>query len=371
VCYYAPGFTDTVNEDTASWWFKETVDIMNAAGMAVSINFSYITDNIDEYINTMAKKLLAGDTDYDLFYVSDETPTLMQSQYFEDLRNYNVLADRFDHMIPGLRELMSVGGKNALVPINTVRVTGLRFRSSVLGTDYDFPENYDDFFRFHDVIVNDLPEEMYYIGNSSPFMLMSEWLYEIYSNFMARTVSDETAESDLLKLFTDMTALDSYEGILSTKEEYAEKKNWKPVAEFVYNNGESYSGHFTAFPKMGEGYKNSVIFIAVGMNPNSPNRELAAAYLAYHMKALDEGSYLNLLFEDTAENYDASRHEESLLQSRYQSFREQIADGIRLTYNDDFRALCWDLSKKIESGEVTPAEAASEAFRYMKMARDE
>ena len=38
-----------------------------------------------EYANTMAKKLLAGDTDFDLFWLSAETPTLFKEGYFTDL----------------------------------------------------------------------------------------------------------------------------------------------------------------------------------------------------------------------------------------------------------------------------------------------
>ena len=370
VCFCHP--TDTTPDpEIAYGLFRDTIETMNASGISVNINFTYLTNNFDEYINTMAKKFLSGDSDYDLFLVTDDTPTLFDSRYFEDLYAYDVLAERYDHMIPGLKELFSVAEKAALIPFNYVPVYAMWFRAPQEGVTYDLPTTFDEFFSFHDEIADELPENMYYYGMGSPWFSHMNWFHQLNANFMTRTISNETAERDLLKLFENMVNLDSYEAIASSKEEYDEltKAKKKAVFEKQNNNGAGTTQYYIAFPKMSEEYKYQANVEGLGLNPNSPNKELAVAFLAYHMNTNNKYKSTKLLFTDKAESF--SRLEDSLAHNSYQSWKAQIADSIRDIYSNDFHMVCFNLSKELEAGLITPGEAAEEAFRYMRMVRDE
>ena len=79
---------------------------------------TYAIEDTDEYQFAMAKKLLAGDTDFDIFYVSTEMADLMKGQYYEDLSQYPLLNGYYDRMVPGVKELCTIDGVPALVPVN-------------------------------------------------------------------------------------------------------------------------------------------------------------------------------------------------------------------------------------------------------------
>lgn len=133
------------------------------------------------------------------------------------------------------------------------------------------------------------------------------------------------------------------------------------------SGGENSRYSEACFPKLGDDYKYSFDFSGIAVNPNSPNKDIAVAFLAYHCNVLvtrlSSNTRILRLFEDKVEEYGANPVS--------QVYRTQLANSIHKTSNNDFIMLCFNLKKGIISGEVTPAEAAEEAYRFMKMARDE
>jgi ABC-type glycerol-3-phosphate transport system substrate-binding protein len=107
---------------------------------------------LEEYAEKVIKKLMAKDTDFDLFYMWDND-NLIKSNYYEDLSKYEQIAHNHDKMLPGIRSLMSYDNKIYGVP------TSITFR----GFDYDptdvidlglqFPENTWTISDFYDFAV--------------------------------------------------------------------------------------------------------------------------------------------------------------------------------------------------------------------------
>jgi len=358
-CSHGKG-TDHDSENFLSF-LTYALDAMNSTGMSVELEVAYNAAP-EEYMNTMAKKFLSGNDDYDLFFVSSEMTNLLDSRYYEDLYQYNVLRDRYDNMLPGLKELCSIDGKTVLIPYVNVITNSMVINNALLGNNYTFDGNYDSFFEFHDMIAENVPEGEVYNTAKSEYNYFGYWFDEIYSNFMARTISDDTARSDILRLFEDIQ-------LRCGNEQISE----------ITNNGNCYAIDITGnaggigrydeavFPKLGDDYKYSFDMSAIAVNPNSANKEIAVAFLAYYCNVLSTNQRTNnrmlRLFDDKIEEYGYD--------SASQVYRIQMANSIHRSTNNDFSVMCHNLKRDVISSEVTPAEAASEAFRYMKMARDE
>ena len=65
--------------------------LMDMSGYPAKPSVTYDSKDADEYAFTMAKKLLAGDTDFDIFMVTTEMTQLLKEGYCENLAEYDIL----------------------------------------------------------------------------------------------------------------------------------------------------------------------------------------------------------------------------------------------------------------------------------------
>ena len=106
------------------------------------------------------------------------------------------------------------------------------------------------------------------------------------------------------------------------------------------------------------------------VNPNSPNKELAAVFLACYMENdIYSGTGLAQLYmlSETAQEFVHGEGSEEI----YALFKEQLASGVRNHEVADFGMYLYEQFKQIQSGALLPSAAAEETFRYLKMIRDE
>ena len=284
-----------------------------------------------EYANTMAKKLLAGDTDFDLFWLSAETPTLFKEGYFTDLGSYPLLKSYYDRMPEGLAELCSVGGVPALYPLHLYR-TDLAVYTGLAGDNFTPPETFEAFRKFTDSIR--VPGRLNLMQVTHIRSAADPWLNQLISNFMEGRGTDEGAQEELTMLLT--WAL----------EQYAESEPGKDsvIRTVTGSAGEGY----TAFPvpKLNEAYGTPYTGEYLAVNPNSPNRDAAALYLAYKMEEALAGGH-------------------QLMDSR------EDCTGIRAYPTSAYAMDVYALMESCAAGEMTPEEAAAQILREMKMIRDE
>jgi len=340
VCCYGFG------EDYMKGMFGSPLEQMNAAGMLVDFEYTFITNSKEEYISTMAKKFLAGDTDFDLFIVESTMSELFEGEYFEDLGSYSVLAEYMDQAIDGVKGLCTIDGKLALIP-RTLTLNMLQDKAN--------PKEEPPVMTYREFMDNaEKPEDgMYWFGGMDEGRAMLPWFKELQSNFTQRTVSDEKVREDLEMLYTDMLTLGKNDAFIIERE-YSEQ----PIRYRVDSVGTS--TYAAPIPSLGVDYKPSVSGIYLGMNPNSKNKDIAAAYMAYYLDMCVTNRFYQT--EEYFETYDGKS---------CPAYREQLKNCIRRTEDSELFWQISDISTELVSGKITPSEAAEKTFRYMKMVRDE
>jgi len=102
-----------------SMWFKGDLAFSLLSDSYPNVQLSYNDyGELDMYYNTLVKKLLAKDKDFDVFIVNHDAQSIFTKHMFEDLSTHPALAATFDQMLPGVKALSSIDGKIIGVPID-------------------------------------------------------------------------------------------------------------------------------------------------------------------------------------------------------------------------------------------------------------
>lgn len=349
---------------------ENVIDKMNATGISVRDEITYITDNMDEYVNTMAKKLMAGDTDFDFFYISSEMLPLFQKEYVADLGKYDSLNKYMDELLPGLKELCTIDGKLALVP-ESFYPEYMMYNKAALEEGDDVPELYEKLWTD----TPKLKDGWYLMTASRESAILMKWFNQLAANYMAKTISEDTAKQDLEMLYTDAAKMIEYESVYIGSD--YRKQSFCLGEEF--GDGDPYSSDepdpnivFIPTIKLGEEYKNAVYGSFIAVNPASPNKELAAAYLVYYMNNMTTNTIPNhkYYFEGKYDPEDKY----TIRQERYDILKEIFSDSIRaISYRGvgDYAVSIRENCANIQDGKLTAEQAAEQTLRYLKMMRDE
>ena len=320
--------------------------VMHMSGYPAKAVVTYESKDEAEYAFTMAKKLLAGDTDFDIFMVTTEMFQLLKEGYYENLAEYDILDEIYASMIPGVKRLCTVGESAALYPLtlNTdmLRVTGVS----------DIPSSFTGLRNYK----GDTLLSAYNLRN-----LTLPWFEQFASNYMARDMDDETAKADLTALYeTALNLIDTcYLG-----DNFTSQKTELKVSRNMGKSGSLPSGT-SVLPMLPvtENYAPAVEGSFYAVNPNSPNKELAAVFLA-GMAYLD--GYSNL-FDNWKEDMTYGEGSEAI----FDLYKSQIASGVRHCHLHDLFDMLTAHFDGLEAGTVTVEEAVTELFRYVKMVKYE
>ena len=328
---------------------------------------TYAIEDTDEYQFAMAKKLLAGDTDFDIFYVSTEMADLMKGQYYEDLSQYPLLNGYYDRMVSGVKELCTIDGIPALIPVH-LYTDSMRVNKSCVTGDATLARTLEDLLDIRKNIP--LKSGSYLFSGTNLYILMRPWFEQLVSNYMADVIPDKQAEKDLKLLF------DLAEELKNDPQVYLNSgaTTTPTLLRNLQNIGldGSLSPDQTAAPmlKITEDYKHTWNGGFYAINPNSPNKEMAAVFLACLMERDRNLGFGNAqIYADAPEKNGSIRGNGSDV--LYEVYLTQLADGVRGYEIPDFGDTLRDLFKKIDNGDVTSAEAAKELFRHLKMVKYE
>lgn len=344
---------------------SSVLENMNATGISVRGEYAYFTNDMDEYVNTMARKLLAGDTDFDFFYVTTEMVPLFKKAFYEDLTKYSGVNKYMDELLPGIKELCTIDGKLAMVPTSII-MRCMSYDPSKIEGEFELPTLYDELWEE----TPELAEGACYMGESSEEWLLDIWFDQLAANYMAKVIDDDTALEDLETLYTDMTNLTYNEAV--DLESGSMNQNAFLSIVVVANSSNVKGRGFYPLIKLGEEYKHAAEGQFLAINPASLNKDLAAAYLIYYLDWWKNSEYgYKYYFEG---GYDPERTY-SITEEKYEVLKEQLADSVRAVssflISDDF---FWHVNEKfddIDDGKLTPAQAAEQTLRYLKMMRDE
>lgn len=256
--------------------YTSVFDLMQTNGYA-SYSEAGLLTNKEEYAHAMAKKLMAGDSDFDLFYVSTEMAQLFDSQYYEDLTRYSRLScDYFDEMVPGLKDICTIDGRLSLVPLSLNAQIMVIDNSLAEGT-VTFPRTVADLLNLADSVT--LTDGSYLMGGNRAATALRKLFEEFAANYILSDLDDETALADLTNLYEMCTLLGENDKMLLSRGYNAQKR----LITFGMNNGMDVTFHGDiqsgSLPKINENYKTPVSGEFWAINPNSKNKELAGAFL--------------------------------------------------------------------------------------------
>ena len=189
------------------------------------------------------------------------------------------------------------------------------------------------------------------------------WFEQYVSNFMESVVEDEQAKTDLTELYRSTAELmaGSHTG---HGKNYA---GYQPVFRIARNQGQAQDvpegRAILPIVPAAPGYRQSVEGQFYAINPNSPNKELAAKFLICRT-AMNSTGNLTGLRDEIASYPEGSELGEAL-------YRQQILGGVLAWNVSDLRERVRQHLDGIVSGTVTPEAAADELFRHLKMIKYE
>jgi len=345
--------------------YTSVFDLMQTNGYASYSEAGLIT-NKEEYAHAMAKKLMAGDSDFDIFYVSTEMAQLFDSQYYEDLTRYSRLSrDYFDEMVPGLKDICTIDGRLSLVPLSLN--AQIMVIDKTLATDtVTFPRTVADLLNLADSVS--LTDGSYLMGGTRAATALRKLFEEFAANYILSDLDDETALADLTNLYEMCTLLGENDKMLLSRGCTAQKR----MITFGMNNGMDVTFHGDiqsgSLPKINENYKTPVSGEFWAINPNSKNKELAGAFLLCFL-----GQNRINTFMGTGVYYVNDELPESTpeVMAIRELFRQQLTEGIRSYEAPDVFAYVDMHFKQIKNNEITAAEAAAELMRYLRMVKFE
>ena len=366
---YRPGSaSDTQYYSKAAnnpYTYTSVFDLMKTNGYE-SYSDAFIYNNKEEYAHAMAKKLMAGDTNFDLFYVSTEMAQLFDSQYYEDLTRYSRLSrDYFDEMVPGLKNICTIDGRLSLVPLSLNAQIMVIDNSLAEGT-VTFPRTVAELLNLADSVT--LTDGSYLMGGTRAATILRKLFEEFAANYILSDIADETALADLTNLYEMCTLLGENEKMLLSRGYNTQKR----MITFGMNNGMDVYFHGDiqsgSLPKINENYKTPVSGEFWAINPNSENKELAGAFLLCFL-----GQNRVNTFMGTGVYYANDELPESTpeVMAIRELFRQQLTEGIRSYEAPDVFAYVDMHFRQIKNGEITSAEAAAELMRYLRMVKFE
>lgn len=336
--------------------YKEVLKIMKADGVSVQIEEILDIDRADEYVNTVAKKLLSGDEDFDLVYVDTGTSGLMDERYYCDLSQFDVLEKPLSALKDSVRELCAVNGVQVFVPLS-LSSTALRIDASALSDVAALPQTFDELVKFRETVSAELADKnIRFLLGTTGASVCDPWFDQIVANYMSGVADDETAKEDLEKVFAfglDVLKANATAGETS-------------LASAVTSSGSrirAAEGTSVIFvPKLRAEYGDVFDAGYVAINPNSAKKELAALLLAYCMEydrtngAAGVSCFYSSETDATGENA---------------LFDAQLENGVRNYEIADLYVLTNEKFTELQNGKSSVEEAAEAIFRYIKMARDE
>ena len=258
------------------------------------------------YYQTLVKKLLAGDDDFDLFFIGGEyyeycleyLNGMIDNRYLKPLDNLG-LAPLYDDMLPGVKELCSANGQIVLVPMK-MDFTGHWTNYNMLralGLDiHDTPQTIDEliaFFPQYEQAAKDYGAGLYYDRSGALRTLSMQYAVAFHE-------SDPKADEmwDTLIRFAD--SLDRYERVRQPDEGYlaAARTLFKMSDRNMVVGNKAYDDYTLEHTgiQQNDAYcstkaplltadstrpLSSAMF--VGVNPNSKNFELVAEFLDIYL----------------------------------------------------------------------------------------
>lgn len=343
ICYISS------NSGEAKLTYDEVLKNLDTLGFTTELNDGFISDSKDEYINTMAKKLLAKDSDFDLFYVDNDMLQLLKKDYYFDFSVYPLLNEKYDRMYGGVKEISSIDGKLCLIPL-AISFQAIEEDVALSNYSAEMPETLGEFIEYSENVCRDFTSDKVKLFNASfPHNAVMPLYNQYASNFMnGNSSADREALKELVMQTEKLLELNSsyengakayfsYSTVFSSEDEMADEET-----------------KINKIPKISADFKidSNVSFIAI--NPNSDNVELAAAFAANVIDCYTSMGVVELYRNDGNSLYS-----------------EMLSDCVRGYRSTDYTVLIAEQVELLIGGNVSTDEITDTIYNFLKITRDE
>lgn len=332
--------------------FSSALKKLESNGICVEIEDAYFSPVSNEYRNTLAKKLLAGDTDFDIFFINSSMYSLLNEDFYEDLSSHKMLNELFGNFIPGVEDICTIGETLALVP-TWITVPFIEYSSTTQNELIQMPNSFEEFPQFISALDNTINgTESYTLSGNYLHSLTRPWFENLLSNYLSRYIDDETAYTDLSTLLSYCKLLQDISSVYIGTEP---KQTITPLLR-IRSSTTDIETTANIYPlPIFSNYKQCASGQFFAINPNSPNKEIAAILLTFYMDFLKTHvPEVSSLFAPPSEMI-ATILENSILE----------------TTPTDFSSYLYDILTKITSDTESLDNVAHEMMKYFKFLRDE
>ena len=271
----------------------------------------------DKYTDKLRTKLLANDTDFDIFILIDPTAemllySILTNGAYEPLNEYSGVVENFSLMFDGYSDIMAYNGNMFAVPMDISPVGCYAVTENFQKYGYDIPGQfwtYDDLWALCDEMLNKGQDKL----TVFPYNVYHRFIADFAQNAVNTGNLDKTALTNLMSqvkkyesagvLFGDVE--DGNEYLLNYTYDYNYFRYF--VFPDSYDSRQPYPENgITQTPSVG-GTNYSVLHQCVMINKSSQNKAMAAKFL----EVLTNETYLYTkdVFTDTLLASDLEKHE--------------------------------------------------------------
>lgn len=314
----------------------------------------------DEYAYTMAKKLMAGDDDFDIFMVTTEMSSLLQERYYENLAGYEVLSDYYNEMIPGLTRICTVDSTLALIP-SKLSYDMMLADDSLTESPASLPDTLEDFPGFLAKTAPELKDGAYFMIPPNSFIFYVPWFRQLASYYIIENPDESAVRQDLTDLYRLITEINAHPSVDPSVRNTGKPYLQLNISVMKRSKKVPRGSRITPVPPIKEGYSQTVSGTFWAVNPASPNKEAAAQFLAALMET--EKNSFDTLFFDV--------YPDETTDALFGVMKDITKDALRAWDIPDLVPRLAEQFAKIESGSLTPEDAAEEMWRYLRMLKNE
>jgi ABC-type glycerol-3-phosphate transport system substrate-binding protein len=352
---------------TGMTWLENSIRAFQK-DYGVEIN---IISHEDNRFEKMKLKLLANDTDFDLFMIDTSTGIdIFNKGAYEPLDGYPGVMKNISEMYPGMQKLLKYNGKTVGIPMQQVVMTTYAFNEE-LARKYDIAppiiENgiwtLDEYYEY----------AKYVKEKSGGVVYLSSilWIRAYTTEYINPVTGELTDDGENLKRIIKWNK--DFEELWDDNIKSNYENNLLKWSMSGYNM--LYDETLIPVPFINKNAKIRTMYWMLCVNKYSRNKELAAQFLEYMTSEERRYDNLSLVLYNAIDKYeiykipenrititDRMRYNSDYLNVLYEnsSFEYQVRD-------DNFNELYFDLSDKYMNNEISLDSIATELYNKLKM----
>jgi len=335
-----------------------------------------------DYENTILTKLQNGDDDFDIFYLDSGMPHLFSGEYLTDLTDYSVITSSYNAMLPGVKSLCTVDGVTGLVPVSMYTLM-MRRDNSLCSEVLEVPASLDELSDLVKTPIRSLQYSSRLLSGSALHTLLLPWFEQISDNYISGRLSRREAEDAMTDLFRLAEVLPDAKHVWIGSGSFLKKAYLMCVQNEGILSTVPAQGNITVAPmtKATDTCAWSFNGGYYAVNPNSPNKKEAAAFLAYftmHFRNPENG---NLSIAQLYEGFDPAAVPETEAtynsiytgyppslegsEAAYEVFRDQLKNSVRTREIFGYSQYLSSAVQGVLGGTLTPETAAQETLDFI------